>query len=69
MHPLYGAQPVPNVPVRVTRVALLVAYRYTYVPLSCRTSHYCRTFIPLSLSLGNDLADSIFDGVGLAGFI
>ena len=26
------------------------------------------TFIPLSLSLWNDLADPVFDGVGLAGF-
>ena len=26
------------------------------------------TFVPLSVSLWNDLADSVFDGVGLAGF-
>ena len=34
----------------------------------CRASQYRRTFIPLSVSLWNDLADSVFDGVGLAGF-
>ena len=27
-----------------------------------------RTFIPLSVSLWNDLVDPVFDGVGLAGF-
>ena len=29
---------------------------------------YCRTFVPLSVSLWNDLSDPVFDGVGLAGF-
>ena len=53
--------------VRVTRGAL-VAHRYTYAPPRCRTSQCRRTFIPLSVSLWNDLADSVFDGVGLAGF-
>ena len=32
----------------------------------CR--QYSRTFIPLSVSLRNDLANLVFDGVGLAGF-
>ena len=45
-----------------------VAYRYTNAPPRCRTSLYHRNFIPLSLSLWNDLADPVFDGVGLAGF-
>ena len=27
-----------------------------------------RTFIPFSVSLWNDLANPVFDGVGLAGF-
>ena len=65
MHPVYGALPVPDVPVRVSRGAL-VAHRDTYAPPRCRT---CRTmtFIPLSVSLWNDLADPVFDGVGLAG--
>ena len=67
MHPLCGALPVPFVPARVTRGAL-IAHRYTYAPPRCRTSQYRRSFIPLSISLWNDLADPVFDGVGLAGF-
>ena len=43
------------VPVRVTRGAL-VALRYTYVP----------PFIPLLVSLWNDLANPVFYDVGLA---
>ena len=31
----------------------------------CRTSQYRMTFIPLSVSLWNDLVDPVFDGVGL----
>ena len=34
----------------------------------CATSQYHRTLVPLSVSLWNDLADPIFDGLGLAGF-
>ena len=41
---------------------------FTYAPPRCRTSQYCRTFVPVSLSLWNDLANPVFDGVGLAGF-
>ena len=67
MHPLYGALPLPYVPVRVTRGAL-VAHRYTYAPPHCRTSQYCRTLIPLSVSLWNDIDHPVFDGVGLVGF-
>ena len=67
MHPLCGALPVPYVPVRVTR-GTLIAHRYTYAPLRCRTLQYRRTFIPLSVSLSNDLVDPVLDGVGLAGF-
>ena len=67
VHPLSGALPGPYVPVRVTRGAL-VAHRYTYVLPCCRTSQCSRTFIPLSVSLWNDLANTIFDRVGLAGF-
>ena len=66
-HPLCGALPVPYVPVRVTHDSL-IAHRYTFVLPRCRTSQYCRTFIPLSVSLWNDLVDPVFDGVGLAGF-
>ena len=67
VHPFNGALPGPYVPVRVTRGAL-VAHRYTYAPPRCRTLHYSRTFIPFSVSLWNDLANPVFDGVGLAGF-
>ena len=67
MHPLYGAIPVPYVPVRVKRGAV-AAHRYTYAPPRCRTSQYRWTFIPLSVSLWNDLGDPVFDSVGLAGF-
>ena len=63
MHSLYGALPVPYVPVWVTRGAV-IAHLYTYAPHRCRTSKFRRTFIPLSVSLWNDLSD----GVGLAGF-
>ena len=67
MHLLYGALPVPYVPVPVTRGAV-VARRYTYAPPRCRTFQVRRTFILLSVSLWNDLSDPVFDGVGLAGF-
>ena len=67
VHPLYGALPGPYVPTRVTRGAL-VAHRYTYAPPPCRTLQYSRTFILFSVSLWNDLANPVFDGVGLAGF-
>ena len=55
--------PDRTVPVQATRDAL-VAHRYT----RCRTSQYYRTFILLSVSLWNDLADPVFDGVGPTGF-
>ena len=45
-----------------------VAHRYTYAPPRCRTLLYSRTFIPFSVSLWNDLANPVFDGVGLVGF-
>ena len=67
MNSLHGALPVSYVPVRVTRGAL-VAHRYTYAPPSCRTSQCRRTFIRLLVSLRNDIAHPVFDGVGLAGF-
>ena len=68
MHPLNDAALLgPFVPVRVTRCAL-VAHRYTYAPPSCRTSPCRWTFVPLSVSLRNDLTYPVFDGVGLAGF-
>ena len=61
--------PWPYVPAWVTHGAL-VAHRYTYAQPRCRTLQYSRTFINFSVSLWNDLASSVFDGVGvgLAGF-
>ena len=67
VHPHNGARPGPYVPVRVTRGAL-VAHRYTYAPPRCRTLQYSGTFIPFSVFLWNDLANSVFNGVGLADF-
>ena len=67
MNPLNDALPGPYVPVQVTRGAL-VAHRDTYAPPRCRSSQYRRTFVPLPVSLWNDLADPVFSGVGLAGF-
>ena len=66
MHPLDSALPVPYVLVRVTCGAV-IAHWYTYVPPWCRTYQYRRTFIPLSVSLWNNLSHPVFDGVGLAG--
>ena len=67
VHPIYGALPGPYVTAQVTRSAL-VAHQYTYAPPRCRTLQYSRTFILFSVSLWNDLADPVFDGVALAGF-
>ena len=66
MHPLSGALPFPNVPARVSRGAL-VAHRHSFMLHHCRTPQYHRSFVPLSVSLWNDLCDPVF-GVGLAGF-
>ena len=67
MHPLNSALPVRYAPVLVTR-GVLVAHRYTFSIFRCRTLQYRMTFIPLSVSLCDDIADSVFDGVGLVGF-
>ena len=67
MHPFYGALPMPYVPVRVTRSAL-VAYRYTYAHPRCRISQYRWIFIPLYVSQWDDLVGPVLDGVGLASF-
>ena len=64
MHPLSGASPLPAC---VTRGAL-VAHWHSFAPPHCRTSQYRRSFVPLSVSLWNNLSDPVFDGVGLAGF-
>ena len=65
MHPSSGALPLPYVPARVTRVAL-VAHTHSFAPPRCMTSQYCRSFVLLSVSLWNDLSDPVFDGVSLA---
>ena len=67
VHPLSSALPLPYVPVRITSGAL-VAHRHSFAPPCCRISQYRRTFVPLSVSLWNDLSDPVFDGVGLVGF-
>ena len=71
MHHLNGSLRGLYVLVRVTRGAL-AAHRYNYAPPRCRISQYRRTFIPLSVSLWNDLVNPVyrraFDDVGLAGF-
>ena len=67
MHRLSGALSLLYVPARVTRGAL-VAHRHSFAPSRCRASQYRRSFLPLSVSLWNDLSDPVFDGVGLAGF-
>ena len=67
MQPLSGALPLPCVPARGTRGAL-VAHSHSFAPPRCITSQYRRNFVPLSVSIWNDLGDPVFDGVGLAGF-
>ena len=67
MHPLSGTLLLLYVPTRVTRGAL-VAHRHSFPHPHCRTYQYRRTFVPLSVSLWNDLSNPVFDGVGLAGF-
>ena len=47
MHPLYGALPVPYMPVRGTH-GTVIAHQFTYAPPQCRTSQYRQTFIPLT---------------------
>ena len=49
-YPLYGTLHVMYLQVRVT-CSGLVTHRYTYAPPHSRISQYCRTFIPISVSL------------------
>ena len=58
MHPLSGELPLPYVPARVTRGALVV-HRHSFAPPRCRTSQYRRSFVPLSVSLWNDLSNRV----------
>ena len=50
VHPLNGALPLPYVPKRVTRGAM-VAHRYSFAPPSCRISQCRWTFMPISQCL------------------
>ena len=45
-----------------------VCHRHSFASLLCRISQYLITFIPLAMSLWNDLSDPVFDGVGRSGF-
>ena len=67
MYSLGGALPLPYVPARVTRGAL-VAHRHSFATHRCRTSWYRSTFVPHLVSPWNDNTDPVFDDVGLAGF-
>ena len=67
MHPLSGALPLSYEPARVTRDGL-VDDRHSFAPPRCRASQYRRSFVPISVSLWNDLSYPVFDGVGLEGF-
>ena len=65
MHLIYGALPVPYVPaVRVKRGAL-VAYRYIYMSLLAADRTTGLLFPSQYISLWNDLADPVDDGMGL----
>ena len=64
MLPLSCALPLPYVPARVTRGAL-VAHRHSFEPPRSRTSQYRRTFVPLSVSLLDHLNVAVFYGVRL----
>ena len=69
MHPLYGALPVPCVPVHIGIYTQYTAVTHWYlVSPHCRTLQDSLTFILLSVSQWNDLADPVFYGVGLACF-
>ena len=67
LHPLHSELPRQFVPVRVTRAAI-AAHTHAFEVPRCRTVQYSRSFIPWSVSLWNDLDDSVFDSGGLSGF-
>ena len=66
IYPLSGALHMPYVPARVTRSAM-VAHRHSFAFPRWRTQ-YRRNFVPLPVSLWNDLSDPVLDRVGQAGF-
>ena len=69
VHPLNGALPGPYVSVRVTR-GHLIAHWYTYMRrLAVEPRSTAGLLFPSQCpSIWNDLANPVFDGVGLAGF-
>ena len=68
MHHLYGAQTMPYVPVRVTGFDFISHIGKLMCLLAAEPAQYRRTFTPLSVSLWNDLAYPVFNGVGLSIF-
>ena len=50
------------------RICASAGYTLLWSPPRFRTSRNHRSFISFSVSLWNDLADPVFDGVGLGGF-
>ena len=64
---MHNVPPLPYVPSRVTRCALVV-HRHSFAPPRHRTFMYLRTFVPLSVFLWNDIAKFMHDGVEQAGF-
>ena len=54
--------------VSLVTLGALVAHHYTHAPPRCKTSQYRSTFIPLLVSLWNDLADLVFDKCILTDF-
>ena len=62
MHHLFSALPVPFVLFLDAPGALELSSKFSRVS-SCRTSHYPRTFIPLSVFLLNDLSDDVLHSV------
>ena len=62
MNPLNDALLGPYVPIQITR-GVLVAHQYTSASPHCSTSQYPMTFVLLSVSLWNDLADAVYSMV------
>ena len=54
MNPFYDALPVPCVPLRVTRCAV-ISHRYTYAPPRCRTSKQAGVLFPCQCLCGTIL--------------
>ena len=59
MHPLYGALPQPYLPARCGLHVVLCSHIDTHACVlpRCRTLLYSRNFIPMSVSLWNDLSE------------